>query len=350
MYSDNTRTNMDLFLLSAPFISNLYFMDPGNPGWQEYMKKEITAVYRYLDFDGFHMDQLGDRGKRYRYDGTLIEVATTYGSYINSIKAVAPDKYNVMNAVAQFGQQSIASSATDFLYSEIWPPCDSYSDLASIIKQNNSMSNNNKNSVLAAYVNYDMGDNKGYFNTPSVLTTDAVIFAFGGAHLELGEHMLCKEYFPNNNLTMREDLKKTLINYYDFMVAYQNLLRDGGTFNSVILSCQDAKVSLDTWPASQGKVAYFGRKVGSRQVIHLINFSNSTTMKWRDNNGIQAEADFIKGASLNFTADGTVKNIWIASPDVTGGSSRLLNFVQNGNNVGFVIPELKYWDMVVVEY
>src|SRR5690606_2636345 len=117
-----------------------------------------------------------------------------------------------------------------------------------------------------AYVNYDLADNSGHFNTPSVLMADAVIFAFGGAHLELGEHMLGKEYFPNNNLTMGDDLKRMLVSYYDFLVAYQNLLRDGGTFNSPTLVSADNKVRFNNWPAQLGKVAVAGKKVGNKQV------------------------------------------------------------------------------------
>ena len=93
-------------------------------------------------------------------------------------------------------------------------------------------------------MNYNKANNPGYFNTAGVLLTDAVIFAFGGAHLELGEHMLGKEYFPNNNLQMKEDLKASLINYYDFLVAYQNILRDGGNFNSPVLTCSNGIMSL----------------------------------------------------------------------------------------------------------
>ena len=49
-------------------------------------------------------------------------------------------------------------------------------------------------------MNYNKADNRGEFNTPGVLLTDAVMFALGGSHLELGgDHMLCKEYFPNEN-------------------------------------------------------------------------------------------------------------------------------------------------------
>ena len=45
--------------------------------------------------------------------------------------------------------------------------------------------------------------------------------------------MLCKEYFPNENLTMSEELKTAMVRYYDFLTSYQNLLRDGGTVISL---------------------------------------------------------------------------------------------------------------------
>jgi dextranase len=53
--------------------------------------------------------------------------------------------------------------------------------------------------VFAAYLNYNKADNGGsgdkMMNTPGVLLTDAVMFALGGSHLELGDHMLSREYF-----------------------------------------------------------------------------------------------------------------------------------------------------------
>ena len=350
IYTDNTHSNIDLFSLNSPFISNLYFLDPGNSNWQNYMINETRNVYKYLEFDGYHMDQVGDRGIRYKYDGTSENLAGSFKSYIDAIKTAIPVKYNVMNAVAQYGQQGIAESGTDFLYSEVWSPSDSYSDLVNIIKQNNILSNNTKNTVLAAYMNYDNANNPGYFNTPSILLTNSVIFAFGGDHLELGEHMLCKEYFPNNNLTMKDDLKESLVNYYDFLVAYQNLLRDGGTFNTVSISSTDSKIGIEAWPASQGKVAVFGKKFDNKQLIHFVNFSNSTTQEWRDKNGIQVMPATIKDAKLLLTIPSTVKKIWVATPDFAGGASRQLNFNQVGNKVSFILPELRYWDMVVIEY
>lgn len=350
IFTDNTHTNRDIFALPSPFQSSLFLLDPSNTGWQQYLEKENRKVYQFLDFDGYHMDQLGDRGARYKYDGTYLDLSKTYEPFIRAIKADEPGKDVVMNAVNQYGQQGIAAVSPGFLYTEVWSPFDSFSDLANLIRQNDMLSNNSEATVLAAYMNYDLANSKGYFNTPSVLMTDAVIFAFGGAHLELGEHMLGKEYFPNDNLAMRDDLKSALPDYYDFLVAYENLLRDGGTFNSVSLTSDDGKLKMADWPAYQGAVAVLGKEVSGKQVLHLINFTNSKTQNWRDNQGIQPAPVVIKDARLTCTSGEPVKKIWTASPDVIGGASRSLNFIQTGNKVSFVLPELKYWDMIVLEY
>jgi len=352
-YIFNNNAHADRVCLTLPkpmFASNIYLLDPSNTGWQQYMNAENQKVYQYLGFDGYHMDQLGDWGAKYIYNGASLLLSQTFKPFIESVKKSQPDKFIAMNAVGQYGQEGIASAPSDFLYTEVWNPNTNYSDLASIIKQNNNYCNNQKNSVLAAYINYTLAENPGYFNTASVLLANSVIFAFGGAHLELGEHMLGKEYFPNNNLELKSDLKTALVSYYDFLVAYQNLLRDGGTFNDVTLSCSDNKIVTDKWPTSKGSVSTVGKLFDNKQVIHLINFTSSVSDGWRDELGLQVVPAVVKNIKLTMTSEKTVKNIWTASPDVIGSASRILNFTQIGNQVNFTLPELKYWSMVVVEY
>lgn len=351
IFNDNTHINRDYHPLSSPFLSNIYLLDPSNSEWQVYAINETKKVYQFLDFDGFHMDQLGNRkGPRYTYQGKDLILTNTYQPFIEAFQTAIPDKINVLNAVSQYGQQGIAAAPTPFLYTEVWTPYDRYNDLATIIKQNNVLSNYQKNTVLAAYMNYNLANNPGYFNTASVLMTNAVIFAFGGAHIELGEHMLGKEYFPRNNLQMKEDLKKALINYYDFLTAYQNLLRDGGNFNTVTINSIDHKLSLEPWPALTGKVAYFGKLFSDKQVIHFINLTNAISLEWRDNDGVQPPPVVIEDAKISLSFTETVKKIWIASPDFAGGIARSLNFKQVGNKVSFRLPELQYWNMLVVEF
>jgi dextranase len=199
-------------------------------------------------------------------------------------------------------------------------------------------------------MNYDLANNPGFFNTPGILLTDAVIFAFGGAHLELGEHMLGKEYFPNNNLQMKQELKSSITTYYDFLVGYQNLLRDGGSFNTPVISCTNNKVVLNTWPPKTGEVSVVGKEFVNSQVLHFINFSSATHLNWRDADGSQAMPATITNASYNFTTAKNVRNIWLASPDEKRGTAQSISFIQTNNKVSFTIPSLKYWNMVVVEY
>ncbi|MDP2338126.1 MAG: glycoside hydrolase family 66 protein [Bacteroidota bacterium] len=104
--------------------------------------------------------------------------------------------------------------------------CDFSSDIYSYVAENDTALN-------TFNVDHDQ-----QFRIPFI---KQAIAAAGGAHLELSEHMLGKEYFPNNNLQMRPDLKEALVHYYDFMVGYQNLLRDGGTFNSPQVASADTQ-------------------------------------------------------------------------------------------------------------
>ena len=76
----------------------------------------------------------------YKYDGTQMFLNQSFGSYINAIKHASPQKYIVMNAVNQYGQESIAKAASDFLYTEVWDPHTTFEDISNIIKYNNKLS------------------------------------------------------------------------------------------------------------------------------------------------------------------------------------------------------------------
>jgi len=348
IYKDANHNVKDMHELGPPFISNIYLTDPANSSWTAYLAQKNDDVYQVFDFDGYHIDQLGDRGNVYKYDGSSANLDNAYPTFISAMKAAHPDKKLVFNAVNQYGQQQMAGGPLDFLYTEVWAPNEGFKDLTTILENNNNYGGG-KNTVLAAYVNYNKANSQGIFNTPGVLMADAVIFAFGGSHLELGEHMLAKEYFPNKNLSMTAELKASLVEYYDFMVAYQNLLRDGGTFNSPVLTTGDGKLNLGSWPPGMGKVAAVGKQVGSRQVVHLLNFTNANSLNWRDADGTQNAPATIERAMVNVQVTGPVTRIWYASPDYKGGAAQPLEFTQTGNSVNIKVPSLKYWGMIVIE-
>ncbi len=344
LFKDRNASSKDFIDLSF-WGHQIFVMNPVNVGWQNYLIEEMRKVFTVLNFDGWHIDQLGDRGSRYDFNGNLVDVGNSFGDFINNIKSELNVEI-VMNAVNQYGQSGISTTDSEFLYTEVWPPNDTFSSLANILL-NNQFQYGEKKPVIAGYVNHDLSDSFGYFNNPAVLFTDAVIFAFGGAHIELGEHMLGHEYFPNNNLQMDEKLRKDVENYYDFSVAYQNLLRDGGIFQSVNLSGEN--YNFKNWPPKKESIALVGKKVGDNLIMHLINFTNATTLEWTDNQKIQVEPDVLENIKIDIPINGNVKKLWAASPDFYEGKPADLTYSLDEGRLLCELPKLKYWNMLVIE-
>ncbi len=378
----------DVHSLKSPFKSSIYITNPGNPDWQKYLADKNDIMYKFYDFDGYQIDQLGDRGDWYTYWGKKMGINAkddpkndsiykynAFRSFIKYMKQRQPDKSLVMNAVSQYAQQqSICQVAenVDFLYSEVWPMDNgsTYEDLVEkIIKANDdnivsvipSKVSKFKNTVLAAYLNYDISGGAGFFNTPGVLMTTAVAQAFGGQILQMGEHMLCNEYFPNGNLQMEADLKQAIIHYYDFLVAYENVLREANNpqnrivFKNVTVNTDAEGVKFNTWPPVLGEISVVGKDIADKgkktTYLHLLNYKGASHLEWRDAQGTQNAPDLITNLTVTIPVEGAVTNVWMASPDVEAGVARTLAFEQSdASNIKVVIPSLKYWDMIAIEY
>ncbi|GAB3307793.1 glycoside hydrolase family 66 protein [Hymenobacter tenuis] len=348
LYRDiNQVTPFAHSLPSSWETSSLRVMDPANTAWQAYLLGEHAKVYEAagLNFDGWHADQLGDWGTLYNYKGQAVNQPQGFAGILTAAKAAHPGKALVMNAVNQYGQARIAPAPVDFLYTELWTGNEEYVNLGQVIRTNETSAPGKRN-VLAAYINKGRSGNPGTFNSASVLMADAVMFAFGGAHIELGEHMLGNEYFPNNNLKMSAALQRDLTTYYDFLVGYENLLRDQ---NRSFTSLPITGAEVQAWPPVLGKVATLSSTVGSSQVFHLLNFRNARTLNWRDDNQVQPTPTPITDLKLSFPLATTVTRLWAASPDINHGLPQLLPFTQNGPQVAFTLPKLTYWTMVVAE-
>lgn len=361
MFKDGNRGTIDTHILGSPFKSSIYLTNPGDDGWINYIGQKTSDVYDVYDFDGYQIDQLGGRGTLYDYNGDMIDYESGFTEFIKAMKDKEPEKRLVMNAVGGFGGQKIADSeSTDFFYVEVWDkPTDRGFEVISntITGQDNLDKNGGRKTILAAYMNYDFGKiGRSYFNTPGVLMANAAIHAWGGAHLELGEHMLCNEYFPNSNLTMSGELKKSMITFYDFITAYENLLRDGSRgWTGVDAVSISGEISFNQWPPQKGKVATVGKNLddGKTSVVHLLNYTNAIHLDWCDTNADQKEQDLIENKEIELDIDGrsgTVKSVWCASPDFDFGVPKTLEFTQNSDKIKLTLPALKYWTMIVVEY
>jgi dextranase len=347
LFKDPLHMSQDKHPLPSSWASDIYLYDPSNQEWQNYLLQAEKRTFAALPFDGFHVDQLGDRGTLWNYEGKSVNLALTYGDFLKKAKQTLNVDL-VMNAVGQYGQGSIAQGPVKFLYSEVWGSHPQFRNLKDIVDQNNKYGKNQLNTVFAAYLNYNLANAAGQFNAPGVLLADAVMFALGGSHLELGENMLAKEYFPNRNLKIPSALEEQLISYYDFLVAYQNLLRDGAQETSLEIGSSEGVQFSKT--AEKGKVWSFSKEKDGKDIVHLINLTDATTLNWNDTDGKQAEPQQKDNVVITVTTDKKAKNIWLATPDSYHGSPVAAAFKQENGRVQVTIPHLKYWDMVVVEY
>ncbi|MCK0145327.1 glycoside hydrolase family 66 protein [Arenibacter sp. F26102] len=343
IFNDQFHNNINAHDLES--FGKILVANPKNLDWQQYIFNKTNQVYTNLDFDGWHLDQLGDRGIVYDYNGYQVNLKNGFNEFLYNLTDRFPDKIHVLNAVDQYGQKEILSTPINFAYSEVWSRTQ-YADLIQVIIENNLASNHKVNTVLAAYLNYEATE--GSFNTPAVLMADAVIFAFGGAHLELGEHMLYREYFPSNNLVLPDELKNSLKEYYDFMTAYENLLRDGGDFNMPNVTSND--LSVNNWPPITGNVAVVGKNVHNKQILHLLNFNGVSTLNWRDNQRAQTNPDPFYNINVMVHVNMPVSKVWVASPDYMGGASQELDFQSDEGQITISLPYLEYWSMIVIEY
>ncbi|MGM0874688.1 MAG: glycoside hydrolase family 66 protein [Bacillota bacterium] len=348
LFKDQQKYDHDYHPLPKEWKSDVFLVNPANSEWQTYLINQQKKLYEALPFDGWHIDQLGPRGNIYDYNGNPLALDESFQPFIEHIKNEIPDKRLVMNAVSQYGQKQLGESPVDFLYTEVWDQDKYYSDLKRIIDENNQYSKGKYNTILAAYMNYEFSNQPGEFNNPGILLTNSVIFASGGSHLELGEHMLSKEYFPHENLKMSQSLQSRLLHYYDFLVAYENLLRDN--LQEVPITIDSSDGVLFSSQPEQGKIWRFAKQKANKKVIHFINFLDATTLEWRDTNASQAEPQDRKQLTVQLEETRSIEKVWMASPDKRSGVPISLNFKQENNKVTFTLPSLKYWDMVVIEY
>lgn len=348
MFTNSAATSPDFHDLPSDWASDIYLMDPENSEWQNYIINEMGNAISAFKFDGWHSDQLGDRGVRYNKSGSVINVTGGFKSLLAKAKNILNCDI-VMNAVNQYGQSDISQAPLSFLYTEVWEPNTTFEKLGQLILENDDYTSGRLKSVIAAYIHKAVSGSAGFFNTPSVLYANSVIFAFGGAHMELGEHMLSNEYFPVNNLSMTQELEEKLTVYYDFLVAYQNLLREGGDIIPEQLYTTETNISFNRW-SRRFAVWNLVRKINNKYVFHLLNFSDATTLDWRDNNKTQKEPQERRNIPVYYNTGKKVLKIWIASPDINHGLPQVLDFTQSIERVNFSIPSLKYWNMIVIEF
>lgn len=375
------------------------YMDPSNPNWQKFLMNQELAAIRAFGFDGFHGDSFGDPDQvDYTYDGQPAGVANnpcttdtenansttpvnnvagsptwingTFPSFLAHAKKVLGSKYLMFNPVTYDHAHCEANtSPVDLLYTELWPnDKDQYWDyntLKQAIDQgfNESASvsptGRGKSLTVAAYADYVNGGG-GTFNTPDVLLLDSALFASGGSHEELGDTglMLDNQEYRAGATPMSDSLAKSVQNYYNFMTAYENLLRDGQTNTNQTVSMQGQTVSPHAAPNS---VWAFTKADPSHEIIQFINLVGQSSTLWQTGQCDQCShitaphpaPTQLTNVPVKYHYRDKPNAVFFASPDINNGTTYRLPFTTgtdaNGSYVSFTLPSLNYWSMVYMD-
>ncbi|GGJ47412.1 glycoside hydrolase family 66 protein [Deinococcus roseus] len=357
----STPADQDLHPLPAGWATQkLYQFNPANTNWQTYIFNEEKKVFNNFAFDGWHIDSLGDRGPLWTWDHQPVDLKSTFVPFINAAKTNL-QKRMVFNNVATYGLDDTALSASvDVVYTELWDDSfsDDYADFNTIADRIRAKTS--KGIVFPAYMNRDYCNSTPdgttrFFNTPSILLTNAAIFASGATHLELGdgENLLCTEYFPNKKLQMSSELKNAQLDFYTFQTAYENLLMDGAQTST--LRTDVTGVPSSTTGAA-GAVWKLRKQKTGFDILHLINFKNNLSSKWRDNTASYPVPTVLNNLPIKMYYSGSLasgKTLWVASPDRDHGKAYNVSYTQGadsgGKYVSFTVPSLKYWTMAYLE-
>ncbi len=329
----------------------LYYMNQNDAGWQCYLFGQMHELFEVYPFDGWHVDTYGDKGG-YALDGSRVDYIAGFRSFINNARA-ALNKSIVFNTVNAYGQDQVAHSDADFVYSELWEDHETYASILETAEQAH-LARPGGGLVFAAYVNRkEVRDDHAPvrpFNEPSVLLSDAAIFASGAAHIELGDgdRMLSSEYFPaDTQLGVSPSLRAGLRNYYDFLTAYENYL--GGDVQSAAVDVEIHGQPSDTL-AVPNTIWTIARRRNGTTMLHLISLLGSSDAHWRDIGMKRPEPPLLENLRIRVRLPESVRAVGWASPDVDDGQFHSLTFSRHSNSgsqwLELTVPQLKYWDTI----
>jgi dextranase len=299
-------------------------------------------------FDGIHLDSYGDPKVGYTQHGESYPIDTAVAGFTNLTKDLVTaqrpaDGAVVFNCVTNYPIEAMAPSKEDFSYIEVWPPYTWFTELHSLIVNAQKLGNG-KPVVLAAYIDPQLEQN--------VRLMEAIIFASGGGHIELGERqdMLAEAYFPRFG-QMSPGLQETIGKYYDFAIRYENAIGPSATDASLDFA---GKISVEgrgasTSPGAGSNIIYpIARQAGDSTVISLVNLIGVDKPEWT--NPIANPPTPLEELSVRISMGGkAVTHVWLSSPDGESPALQELPFKVEAGNVTFELPWLSYWDLILLK-
>jgi dextranase len=348
-----TAKNLQLQNTNGWSTNRLYYMNQNDGEWQKHLFGQMHNLFEVYPFDGWHVDTFGDKGG-YAFDGAPVDFISGFRNFIDNAHDTLHTRI-VFNAVATQGQERIARSTAEFVYSELWEDNETFAGILTATEQVH-FANPRDGFVIAAYLHKEpetspIPEGKE-FNMPSVLLTDAAIFANSAAHIELGDgnRMLNREYFPKDTrLSVSPELHLALRHYYDFLTAYENYLRDDVSFEPCDVHVKIAN-QVTNPVAVPNTIWTLARVKDDVTIVHLINLIGSNDPHWRDVWMKRPAPPELQDLNVAISSAKPIESVGWASPDVDGGKFHSIPFRVRKDEktswIEFTVPSLEYWDSI----
>jgi dextranase len=332
----------------------LRLVDPAAEDWLAHFTGDLAAATTRIGFDGFHLDQYGYPKHAHRPDGRGVDLADSFTRLIDAVRDALPAARLVFNNVNDFPTWATAQAPQDAVYIEVWEPHTGFEHLAQTVTRARSVAGG-KPVVVAAYQHvYDTSDVAEADWAASF--TMATLFSHGATHLFAGEadRVLTDPYYVRNH-HIAPSTAAMLRRYYDFAVAYSELLFDPGIVEvtSSLVSDYNGDLDVVCEGCDVDQIARAGimwrrvtRLPDGRYVMHLINLSGQDDTAWDAPRRPPADPG---AATLTIRRCGIdMPRVRIASPDTDHRLREITLAVDSDRAIG-TLPAPAIWQLLLID-
>lgn len=356
------RADGEAYRLGEDF---LVLLDPAHPRWLEHYTAQLSRALEGTTLRGFHLDQYGWPKFARRADGIRVDLAASYRTLLERVRAAVPDARFIFNNVNDFGTRQTAGAPQDASYIEVWPPHETLGDLGLLAERTRALRPEHP-PILSAYLSCFLTEPAERAEAAARLVM-ATAFSHGATHLLLGEtgSVLVDPYYPRNH-ELTEAGAEAFVPWYDFLVRWGDLLlapdaedvtefMTGGINNDIVLEGPEG-VAFST-KALPGTVWTRVVRTGGGLLVHLIDLRAQDEVAW---DAGKAPAEPLAGLSLRLApVEGVPAAFW-AGPESDHGTPERLGGAAAGESVAadslsagqhfvrYPLPELRTWGFVFI--
>jgi dextranase len=261
----------------------LEIMNPGAPGWQRHWIDQYSAAVTALGFTGLHLDTYGYPRAALDSNGSPVDMAPAYASFIDEVRRALPGVTMSFNQVNGVPRSLEPPSSPSFRYVEVWPPNTQWRHLDALL-QRSAGSSSPHGDTVAIYPPVWANDGDDALRT--AVLSQAVLTTLGANALVWGDRRgaLCHPYYVNHH-DLSPDHARRVLQWHLFGLRVRDLFKSGVDTSWYELSDENAALNVtDTHSVSPepvgGSLYARVRRCVGWIVVSLMDLTGSRDGSW----------------------------------------------------------------------